>query len=89
MAAAWQRELAAEVPAITAALGRPPSLAVVVVGQRPDSLLYVSRKLEACTQVRCSTVADVLFNQRCVTTAAHHPTDRWASTRCCTACLEQ
>lgn len=52
VSAAWQRELAAEVPAIAHALGRPPSLAVVVVGQRPDSLLYVSRKLEACTQVR-------------------------------------
>lgn len=51
VAAAWQRELAADVPALTQALGRPPALAVIVVGQRPDSLLYVSRKLEACTQV--------------------------------------
>ncbi len=51
VAATWQQELAADVPALTRALGRPPALAVVVVGQRPDSLLYVSRKLEACTQV--------------------------------------
>lgn len=63
VAAAWQGELAAGVPAIASALGRPPSLAVVVVGQRPDSLLYVSRKLEACTQVRLCSPARAATRQ--------------------------
>eukprot|EP00878_Enallax_costatus_P015476 GHUV01016211.1.p1 GENE.GHUV01016211.1~~GHUV01016211.1.p1 ORF type:complete len:429 (+),score=117.17 GHUV01016211.1:214-1500(+) len=51
VAAEWSSELAQQVPPLTAALGRPPGLAVVLVGNRPDSLLYVSRKEEACQQL--------------------------------------
>lgn len=41
-----------QVPTVTKSLGRPPCLAVVLVGNRPDSLLYVTRKQEAALQVR-------------------------------------
>ena len=75
-AAAWEREMAAEVRAIVSdgdgdgiddggssssssstsssssfRQRRPPSLAVVLVGDRPDSVLYVTRKLEAAARV--------------------------------------
>ena len=72
-AAAWEREMAAEVrsivdgggdlsPTLTSSFSasspsssrtrrRPPSLAVVLVGDRPDSVLYVARKLEAAARV--------------------------------------
>lgn len=48
IAAEWSAELKQQVPHLVAALGRPPGLAVVLVGSRPDSMLYVSRKEEAC-----------------------------------------
>lgn len=48
VAAEWSSELKQQVPPLTAALGRPPGLMVVLVGDRPDSLLYASRKEEAC-----------------------------------------
>ena len=51
MAAAWQEELAAQVAALRAAGGRAPGLGVVLVGDRPDSALYVARKREACERV--------------------------------------
>jgi len=51
MAAAWQEELAHDVQDVCARGGRPPGLGVVLVGSRPDSLLYVSRKREACEKV--------------------------------------
>ena len=38
---------AQEVAAVKAAIGRPPGLSVVLVGDRADSVLYVSRKQEA------------------------------------------
>lgn len=50
-AAEWAASLAEQVPALTAALGRPPGLSVVLVGCRPDSELYVARKAEACARV--------------------------------------
>lgn len=52
VAAAWQAEIAREVQQVTADLGRPPGLAVVLVGERPDSQIYVHRKHEACQRVR-------------------------------------
>ena len=52
VAAAWQEELAREVRDVYAKGGRPPGLGVVLVGSRPDSLLYVTRKREACERVR-------------------------------------
>ncbi|PSC72850.1 bifunctional 2-like [Micractinium conductrix] len=51
VAAAWQEELAREVRDVYAKGGRPPGLGVVLVGSRPDSLLYVTRKREACERV--------------------------------------
>ena len=39
---------------MTARAGRPPGLAVVLVGARPDSKIYVHRKEEACRKARCS-----------------------------------
>ena len=51
-AARWKREIAADI-----LLRRkikhmgPPGLAAVVIGDRPDSLLYVRRKGEACEEV--------------------------------------
>ena len=52
VAAAWQEELARDVQDVYAKGGRPPGLGVVLVGSRPDSLLYVTRKREACEKVR-------------------------------------
>lgn len=51
VAAAWQEELARDVRDVLTKSGRPPGLGVVLVGSRPDSLLYVSRKREACERV--------------------------------------
>jgi methylenetetrahydrofolate dehydrogenase (NADP+)/methenyltetrahydrofolate cyclohydrolase len=42
-------------------LGRPPGLAVVLIGNRPDSSLYVSKKAEACAQagtVKCGGILE-------------------------------
>lgn len=52
VAVAWQEELAADVRDVVARGGRPPGLGVVLVGTRPDSQVYVSRKREACEKVR-------------------------------------
>lgn len=60
VASAWLEQLQAEVPALTRALlGRAPVLVVVLVGARPDSVLYVTRKQEACarTGVECRVVS--------------------------------
>ncbi len=51
MANMWQQELAEQALRLVPSLGRQPGLAVIVVGSRPDSLLYVKRKQEACEQV--------------------------------------
>jgi hypothetical protein len=59
VAAAWSEQLQQQVPELTNALGRPPGLAVVLVGSRPDSMLYVTKKEEACMRIgvncRCDT----------------------------------
>jgi len=52
IAAEWKQEVAAEVAEVTARAGRPPGLAVVLVGGRPDSKIYVRRKEEACEKAR-------------------------------------
>ena len=51
VAEAWQQELAVQVSAVHNKLGRAPGLGVVLVGNRPDSRLYVLRKQEACVKV--------------------------------------
>lgn len=48
---AWQQELAKEAAEVRRQLGRPPGLAVVTVGDRPDSRLYAQRKEDACHRV--------------------------------------
>lgn len=48
----WEQELAAQTRDMTARIGRRPHLTVILVGGRPDSLLYVTRKREACLRVR-------------------------------------
>lgn len=50
-ASAWQQEMAADVRRIVDAAGRPPGLGVVLVGDRPDSHVYVLRKREACESI--------------------------------------
>lgn len=51
VAAAWTAELAIEAQQLSRILGRRPGLGVVVVGDRPDSALYVAKKQEACIRV--------------------------------------
>jgi len=48
LAARMEAELTAEVKALAARHGRPPGLAVVLVGHDPASEVYVRRKQEAC-----------------------------------------
>ncbi|KAG2455126.1 hypothetical protein HYH02_000946 [Chlamydomonas schloesseri] len=55
VAAAWERELVADVARLTEVLGRPPGLGVVLVGSRPDSMLYVTKKQEACQKAGMNT----------------------------------
>ena len=48
----WKREISAKIALRKETLCmQPPGLAAVVVGDRPDSLLYVRRKGEACEEV--------------------------------------
>lgn len=56
IAARWQDELALEVADIKARGGRPPGLGVILVGDRPDSYLYISRKQDACKQIGMHSV---------------------------------
>jgi methylenetetrahydrofolate dehydrogenase (NADP+)/methenyltetrahydrofolate cyclohydrolase len=46
-----QRELAPRVAALTASRGRPPALAVVLVGDNPASQIYVRNKIKACHEL--------------------------------------
>lgn len=48
VASAWSLELQQQVQELNRVLNRRPGLAVVLVGNRPDSLIYVTRKQEAC-----------------------------------------
>lgn len=54
----WQDELSHEVASMKQQGHRAPGLGVVLVGERPDSTLYVSRKQEACSRV---SIADENF----------------------------
>ena len=56
VSAAWQDELAQQVQDIRSRGGRPPGLGVILVGNRPDSQLYVTRKQEACERVGIRSV---------------------------------
>lgn len=47
----WEKSIAAEAEELTKELGRPPGLAVIVAGERPDSAIYVQRKQDACKRV--------------------------------------
>ncbi|EFJ44877.1 hypothetical protein VOLCADRAFT_44449, partial [Volvox carteri f. nagariensis] len=55
VAAAWEKELLPDVQHLTELLGRPPGLGVVLVGSRPDSMLYVTKKQEACQKAGMQT----------------------------------
>lgn len=49
---AWNLELKKAAQGVSLKIGRPPALSVVLVGTRSDSLLYVEKKEEACSQAR-------------------------------------
>lgn len=51
IASEWQDELCHRVKCIKERFGRPPGLGIILVGDRPDSLVYVTRKQEACEHV--------------------------------------
>lgn len=46
-----QQELKEKIPALEARIGRPPGLAVLMVGDNPASAAYVRNKEKACTKV--------------------------------------
>jgi len=46
-----QQELQEQIPALEARIGRPPGLAVLMVGDNPASAAYVRNKEKACAQV--------------------------------------
>lgn len=48
----WRQEMQAKADEVSALLQRRPGLRVIMVGDRSDSRVYVSRKEEACRQVR-------------------------------------
>ena len=47
----WNKELKTEAARITGEVGRKPALCVILVGNRPDSVLYVTKKEEVCDEV--------------------------------------
>jgi|MDSW01.2.fsa_nt_gb methylenetetrahydrofolate dehydrogenase (NADP+) / methenyltetrahydrofolate cyclohydrolase len=47
----WRTEIAWHVACMTERARTPPGLAVVVVGNRPDSCLYIRHKGEACKEI--------------------------------------
>lgn len=51
LAARMQTDLAAQVQALQAQVGRPPGLAVLMVGDNPASAAYVRNKEQACARV--------------------------------------
>jgi methylenetetrahydrofolate dehydrogenase (NADP+)/methenyltetrahydrofolate cyclohydrolase len=53
VAAQIRSELVPRVAAFTAAHGRPPALAVVLVGARPESEIYVRNKVKTVAQAGC------------------------------------
>jgi methylenetetrahydrofolate dehydrogenase (NADP+) / methenyltetrahydrofolate cyclohydrolase len=56
VAARVRERVAAEVPALTERLGRPPGLATVLVGDDPASHVYVRNKREACERAGMASV---------------------------------
>lgn len=55
-----EESLAREVAALAPKAGRPPGLAVVLVGDDPASEIYVRRKAEACKRAGIRTIEHVL-----------------------------
>eukprot|EP00892_Ulva_mutabilis_P008712 jgi/Ulvmu1/6212/UM028_0068.1 len=53
--AQWLAELVPDVEEVSRVLGRPPGLCVIHVGDRSDSQLYVSKKEEACKEMRIAS----------------------------------
>ncbi|GAX84751.1 hypothetical protein CEUSTIGMA_g12173.t1 [Chlamydomonas eustigma] len=51
VASEWISELSVQASQLTRLMGRQPGLAVILAGRRPDSMLYVARKQEACQKV--------------------------------------
>src|ERR1700722_19933241 len=51
VAAALRAELATDVAAFTAAHGRPPGLATVLIGDDPASAVYVGSKQRQCEEI--------------------------------------
>lgn len=54
--AQWLSELVPSVVEVSRALGRPPGLCVIHVGERSDSQLYVSKKEDTCKEVCISFI---------------------------------
>ena len=50
----WLKEIAEDVSELKTQISRPPGLAVVLVGSRADSVLYVNRKRQAAAKVGIS-----------------------------------
>jgi hypothetical protein len=74
VAAAIAAELQPQVADLSRALNRRPGLAVVLVGARPDSLVYVTRKQEACRCVCVWVGARCHALQPCPPTNVHSRT---------------
>jgi len=55
LAAKIYTEMTAEVATLTAQYGRPPGLAVLMVGDNPASAAYVNNKEKACQRVRITS----------------------------------
>lgn len=55
IAAEIRRELSGRAAAIRSALGRPPGLAVILVGDNPASRSYVTGKRKACAEIGART----------------------------------
>jgi len=60
VAAAIQAEVAVEAAELAASIGRPPALAVVLVGDDPGSAVYVRNKHRACEKVGLTSVSRLL-----------------------------
>jgi methylenetetrahydrofolate dehydrogenase (NADP+) / methenyltetrahydrofolate cyclohydrolase len=54
LAASIRKEIGPRVQELVAALGRPPALAVVLAGNRPESEIYVRNKIKTVTEAGCS-----------------------------------
>jgi methylenetetrahydrofolate dehydrogenase (NADP+)/methenyltetrahydrofolate cyclohydrolase len=48
-----QQEIKSQISAHT---GRPPCLAMILVGEHPPSLIYVNRKIQACAAIGCLSI---------------------------------